>query len=77
MEPYWFGRDGEALWMFDALNTIKAGGEQIGNSFSLLGRFTVLVAPAVIPAALIARVARGTAILSASRSGLRRASCQI
>ena len=38
MEPYWFGRDGEALSMFDALYTIKAGGEQIGNSFSLLGR---------------------------------------
>jgi hypothetical protein len=47
VEPYWFGRDeGEALWMFDVLNTIKAGAEQIGNSFSLMGRFTVLVAPA-------------------------------
>jgi hypothetical protein len=30
VEPYWFGRDeGEALWMFDVLNTIKAGAEQI------------------------------------------------
>jgi hypothetical protein len=28
MEPYWLGRDeGEALWMFDVLGTIKAGAD--------------------------------------------------
>ena len=37
MEPYWFGRDeGEALWMFDVLDTIKAGADQTGNSFALV-----------------------------------------
>lgn len=37
MKPYWLGRDeGEALWMVDALDTIKASADQTGNSFALV-----------------------------------------
>ena len=37
MKPYSLGPDeGEALWMFDALDTIKADGEQTGGGFSLV-----------------------------------------
>lgn len=37
MKPYWFHRnDGEALWMVDVLDTIKAGADQTGNSFALV-----------------------------------------
>ena len=37
MKPYWLHRnEGEALWMVDVLDTIKAGADQIGNSFALV-----------------------------------------
>jgi quercetin dioxygenase-like cupin family protein len=37
MGPYWLDRDeGEALWMFDVLDTIKASADQTGNSFTLV-----------------------------------------
>jgi quercetin dioxygenase-like cupin family protein len=37
MKPYWLGRDeGEALWMFDVLDVIKAGANQTGNRFALV-----------------------------------------
>jgi quercetin dioxygenase-like cupin family protein len=37
MKPYWLGRDeGEALWMGDVLDTIKASADQTGNSFALV-----------------------------------------
>lgn len=37
MEPYWLGRDeGEALWMFDVLDIIKADADQTDNSFALV-----------------------------------------
>jgi quercetin dioxygenase-like cupin family protein len=37
MEPYMLGHDeGESLWVFDALDTIKADEEQTGGSFSLV-----------------------------------------
>jgi len=37
MKPYWLHRnEGEALWMVDVLDTIKAGADQTGNSFALV-----------------------------------------
>jgi quercetin dioxygenase-like cupin family protein len=37
VKPYLLGHDeGDALWMFDALDTIKADSEQTGGSFSLI-----------------------------------------
>jgi quercetin dioxygenase-like cupin family protein len=37
MEPYSLGRDeGEAVWVYDALDTIKADTAQTGGSFSLV-----------------------------------------
>jgi mannose-6-phosphate isomerase-like protein (cupin superfamily) len=36
MQPYWLGRDeGDAIWMFDALDTIKADADRTDGSFSL------------------------------------------
>ena len=37
MKPYVLGRDaGEAIWMFDALDTIKADAERTGGGFSVV-----------------------------------------
>jgi quercetin dioxygenase-like cupin family protein len=37
MKPYWLHRnEGEALWMVDVLDTIKASADQTGNSFALV-----------------------------------------
>ena len=37
MKPYSLGPDeGEALWMADVLDTIKASADQTGNSFALV-----------------------------------------
>ena len=37
MKPYWLNRDeGPAIWMFDALDTIKADAEQTDGSFTLV-----------------------------------------
>ena len=37
MEPYVLGREeGEAIWMFDALDTIKAAAERTGGGFSVV-----------------------------------------
>lgn len=37
MKPYSLGpHEGEALWMVDVLDTIKASAEQTGNSFALV-----------------------------------------
>ncbi|MGH9245257.1 MAG: cupin domain-containing protein [Acidimicrobiales bacterium] len=37
MKPYALGRDeGDAIWMFEALDTIKADAEQTGGGFSLV-----------------------------------------
>jgi hypothetical protein len=37
MKPYALGSDeGEAIWMFDSLDTIKAGAEQTGGGFAVV-----------------------------------------
>jgi hypothetical protein len=37
MEPYVLGREeGEAIWMFDALDTIKADAERTGGGSSVV-----------------------------------------
>jgi hypothetical protein len=37
MKPYVLGREaGEAIWMFDALDTIKADAERTGGGFSVV-----------------------------------------
>jgi mannose-6-phosphate isomerase-like protein (cupin superfamily) len=37
MKPYWLAREeGDAIWMFDALDTIKADAEQTGGGFSVV-----------------------------------------
>jgi quercetin dioxygenase-like cupin family protein len=37
MKPYWLGRDeGDAIWMFDSLDTIKAGAGATGGTMSVV-----------------------------------------
>jgi mannose-6-phosphate isomerase-like protein (cupin superfamily) len=37
MKPYWLARDeGDAIWMFDALDTIKAGADETAGAMSVV-----------------------------------------